>query len=192
MRAKPGYISVALLWVAGNDLLHLLLCSARQVEEVVAPVGGGRLVDRAPHQASGLSGSLYSADRRSDGIITCSTYSFWLIGVFFFIVAHWALILSLLLHIRDWKSFWKKNHLLLFYFKPKQSLQVKDKRRSNNFPKERNHWENTLQITFSVQSKYVMYKLQYSNWNPKSLNKLLAIFCWHAELLRKQLSFTVE
>ena len=39
-----------ILGVAGDDLLHLRLSFARQVEQVVAPVGGGRLVHRAPDQ----------------------------------------------------------------------------------------------------------------------------------------------
>ena len=46
--------TVTILGVAGNDPLDLRLRSTGQVEQVVAPVGGGRLVDRAPHQAAGL------------------------------------------------------------------------------------------------------------------------------------------
>ena len=43
---------MTILGVAGNDPLDLRLRSTGQVEQVVAPVGGGRLVDRAPHQAA--------------------------------------------------------------------------------------------------------------------------------------------
>ena len=46
--------SQVILRVAGDDLRDLRLSSAGQVEQVVAPVGGGRLVDRAPHQAARL------------------------------------------------------------------------------------------------------------------------------------------
>ena len=42
--------------MSGDDLRHLLARFPRQEEEVVAPVGGGRLVDRTPDQAPGLGG----------------------------------------------------------------------------------------------------------------------------------------
>ena len=38
-----------------DELLDLVLSFARQVQEVVTPVGGGRLVHWAPHQGPGLT-----------------------------------------------------------------------------------------------------------------------------------------
>ena len=49
---SPSVSTVNILGVAGDDPLDLRLRPAGQVEQVVAPVGGGRLVDRAPHQAA--------------------------------------------------------------------------------------------------------------------------------------------
>ena len=43
-----------LLRVAGDDLRDLLLRPARQQQQVVAPVGGGRLVHGTPDQGPGL------------------------------------------------------------------------------------------------------------------------------------------
>ena len=51
---SPSVSTVNILGVAGDDPLDLRLRPAGQVEQVVAPVGGGRLVDRAPHQTAGL------------------------------------------------------------------------------------------------------------------------------------------
>ena len=82
--------SLVILRVAVDDRRDLRLSSAGQVEQVVAPVGGGRLVDRAPHQAARLGRLRGERERGSEvtqSVFTCSTNSFWLIGVFFFIFA---------------------------------------------------------------------------------------------------------
>ena len=55
-RGHHPRLLVGLLWVLLQYLLDLELVPAGQLEEVVHPVGGGRLEDRAPDQGPVLRG----------------------------------------------------------------------------------------------------------------------------------------
>ena len=47
-----------------DEFLHLVLSLALQVQQVVTPVGGGRLVHGAPDQAPGLaSGNIINSQK---------------------------------------------------------------------------------------------------------------------------------